>query len=140
MNNKAAFRQRVAEIYRRLDSQIDSAGLKGGCKSCGQCCDFEKSAHRLFVSSPELMYFPEGWLKPMSTGRCPFNRKGKCTVYDFRFAGCRIYYCRADADFQNRLSEQALKRFKSVCRQFNIPYRYTDLASALNEKHWFYQS
>ena len=135
MSNDAAFRQRIAEIYRWLDSQINSAGLTGGCKICGRCCDFEKSGHRLFISSPELIYLPEGWLKPMPAGRCPFNEEGKCAVYDFRFAGCRIYYCSGDADFQSQLSERVLRRLKSVCRQFNIPYRYTDLAVALNLKN-----
>jgi Fe-S-cluster containining protein len=63
--------------------------------------------------------------------RCPYNIKGKCTVYKFRFAGCRIFCCKGDADFQSRLSETALKKFKAICEQFQIPYRYLDLPTAL---------
>ena len=64
--------------------------------------------------------------------RCPYNIDGKCIVYEYRFAGCRIFFCKADKDFQSELSESVLKKFKSLCRQFDIPYRYNDLAGALN--------
>jgi hypothetical protein len=64
--------------------------------------------------------------------RCPYNVGGKCTVYEYRFAGCRIFCCNADADFQSRLSESALKKLKSLCTKFQIPYSYLDLADALS--------
>ncbi len=64
--------------------------------------------------------------------RCPYNIGGKCTIYEYRFAGCRIFCCKADADFQSRLSESALEKFKSICTEFRIPYRYNDLPTALN--------
>jgi len=64
-------------------------------------------------------------------GRCPYNVGGKCTVYEYRFAGCRIFCCNADADFQSRLSESAIKKFKDLCTEFSIPYRYIDLPTAL---------
>jgi hypothetical protein len=51
-------------------------------------------------------------------------------VYEYRFAGCRIFCCKGDADFQNRLSESALRKFKSICTDFQISYRYADLAKA----------
>ncbi len=65
--------------------------------------------------------------------RCPYNIGDKCTIYEYRFAGCRIFCCKADTDFQSRLSESALRKLKSLCTEFQIPYRYTDLATALNE-------
>jgi len=116
--------------------------------------------HRLFVTPPEVMYLaaklgseninpphvwrinpPHKWrIKPMPTSsgsttltiKCPYNIDSKCSVYKYRFAGCRIFYCKGDKDFQSELSESALKKFKSICEQFQIPYRYTDLATALN--------
>ena len=124
-------------------------------------CD-EGFDHRLFVTPPELMYLAANLgaenikgshfaspsdsrrqtglrairrkmgPRPMPTSRCPYNIGGKCTVYEYRFAGCRIFCCNGDADFQSRLSESALKKLKSICTEFQIPYRYTDLASALN--------
>ncbi len=137
--------EKVAEIYDWLDVQVRRCSeLAGACKSCGNCCDFDGFDHHLFVTPPELMYLtanlggekinpPHVWrIKPMPTSRCPYNVGGKCRVYEYRFAGCRIFCCNGDADFQSRLSESALKKLKSVCTEFQIPYRYTDLASALN--------
>jgi hypothetical protein len=71
-------------------------------------------------------------IKSMPTNRCPYNIDGKCTVYEYRFASCRIFCCSADVDFQSKLSESALEKLKSLCTEFQIPYRYTDLAAALN--------
>jgi hypothetical protein len=129
--------EKVAEIYNWLDMQVRRCSeVAGACKSCGNCCDFNGFDHRLFVTPPELMYLTANLgverIRPMPTSRCPYNIGGKCTVYEYRFAGCRIFCCNADADFQSGLSESALKKLKSVCTEFQIPYRYTDLASALN--------
>ena len=137
--------EEVAEIYTWLAAQIrDNNKLTGRCDACGKCCDFGGPApdaeqgfdHRLFVTPPELMYLAESLspenIKSMPTNRCPYNIDGKCTVYEYRFASCRIFYCNADVDFQGRLSESVLEKLKSLCTEFQIPYRYTDLAAALN--------
>jgi len=145
--------KRVAEIYRWLDSQIrKSVHLAGICDACGKCCDFAQFDHRLFVTTPELMYLAAYLgaenVRPMTTGRgstprlcsgqvslttgCPYNIGGKCSVYEHRFSGCRIFSCKGDTDFQSRLSEKAVKKFKAICEQFQIPYRYTDLATAMD--------
>ena len=147
--------EKVAEIYTWLDTRIrDNNELTGQCKACGKCCDFGGPApdseqgpapgldqgfdHRLFVTPPELMYLTENLvaenIKSMPTNRCPYNLDGKCTVYEYRFASCRIFYCKADVDFQGELSESALEKLKSLCTEFQIPYRYIDLTSALNTK------
>ncbi len=128
---------KVAEIYTWLDTKIrDNNKLTSQCKACGKCCDFDKFDHHLFVTPPELMYLTTNLgaenIKSMPTNRCPYNIDGKCTVYEYRFAACRIFCCDADADFQSELSESALKKFKSLCTEFQIPYRYTGLADALN--------
>ncbi len=129
--------KRVVEIYDQLDLQIrDSGNLAGACDACGKCCDFAQLDHRLFVTPPELMYLAANLsnkkIKLMTTGQCPYNVGGKCTVYEYRFAGCRIFCCKGDTNFQSRLSESTLKKLKSVCTKFQIPYRYSDLATALN--------
>lgn len=129
--------ERVAAIYDWLGLQIRRNGdLSGICKSCGDCCDFNAFDHRLFVTPPELAYLAAKLgvenVKPMPAGRCPYNVDGKCGVYEHRFAGCRIFCCDGDADFQSELSEEALARLKSICTEFQIPYRYLDLATALN--------
>ena len=129
--------KRVAEIYNRLDSQIrESAQLAGMCGACGKCCDFESFDHKLFVTTPELKYLAAILgaenIKPMTTGRCPYNIRGKCSIYEYRFSGCRIFSCKGGKDFQSRLSENTLKEFKLLCTEFEIPYSYAHLASALN--------
>jgi len=153
--------QRVAGVYNWLDSQIRRhSNLAGHCDACGKCCDFKGPApaseqgfdHRLFITTPEMIYFAANVgaenIKLMTTNRgstlsttlktgllttrCPYNVDGKCSIYKFRFAGCRIFCCKGDAEFQSRLSEWAVKEFKSLCTEFQIPYRYIDLPTALN--------
>lgn len=146
---------KVAQIYTWLDDQIASQpeGEKGSCRACGKCCDFDKFDHRLFVTTPELMYFksklenviarsfalslPKGETMkqspflPMQNGVCPYNKNGKCSVYDIRFAGCRIFACQGDSDFQSELSEIVILKFKTLCTEFDLDYRYMDLKTAL---------
>jgi hypothetical protein len=128
---------KVAEIYDWLDSKIhESADLSGRCNACGACCDFEFFDHCLFVTTPELMFLAANLgvenIKQMRTSRCPYNIDDKCSIYEYRFASCRIFCCNANKGFQSTLSESAVKKFKSLCVQFNIPYQYSDLATALN--------
>ncbi|MHC4623506.1 MAG: YkgJ family cysteine cluster protein [Planctomycetota bacterium] len=128
---------RVAGVYSRLSLQSRRNGnLAGVCDACGKCCDFGSFDHRLFVTTPELMYLAANVgsenIKPMPATRCPYNANGKCSIYEYRFAGCRIFCCKGDADFQSSLSESAVKEFKLVCKEFGITYRYLDLAGALN--------
>jgi len=136
--------KRVAEIYDWLDLQVRSnSDLAGTCDVCGKCCHFDTPApaaergfdHRLFVTPPELMYLAANLdaekIKPMPTSRCPYHLDGKCTIYEYRFASCRIFCCNGDVDFQNRLSESTLKKLKSLCTEFQIAYHYADLATAL---------
>jgi len=129
--------KKVAAIYDWLAGQLRLHGeLAGACESCGRCCDFDEFDHRLFVTPPELMYLTahlgRANIKPMPAGRCPFNVAGKCDIHEHRFAGCRIFCCTGDSDFQSELSESVLKRLKLLCAEFRISYHYTDLAAALN--------
>jgi len=129
--------EQVGRVYAWLDAQIrEHPDSRGRCDACGKCCDFETFDHRLFVTPPELMYLAAKLggekIKPMPTGRCPYNIIVACSIYDYRFAGCRIFCCKGDKDFQSALSESALEKFKAICTEFGIPYRYLDLAAALN--------
>ena len=128
--------QEVADIYSWIDKQLGlHSDLAGWCDACGKCCDFDAYDHRLYISPPELMYLAASLdvekLRPMTTSRCPYNIDGKCSVYEYRFAGCRIFCCKADADFQSYLTEEALKKLKSLCTKLRISYCYKDLATAL---------
>jgi len=128
----------VTEIYRWLDSHIHRPDVPlAKCRRCGDCCNFDTFDHRLFITTPEVMYLaanlPAEYIKPMTTGTCPYNEDGRCTIYQHRFAGCRIFSCDGSKDFQSQLSEAVSKKLKALCTQLSIPYQYTDLAEALNK-------
>jgi len=124
----------VAELYAWVDQQIQ--GLESEpCQACGKCCDFVAYDHRLFVTTPELIYFQLELaepVKPMTTGRCPYQEQEKCSIYDIRFLGCRIFGCTRPDTFQNELMESALQRLRELCDEFDISYEYMDLATVLN--------
>ena len=71
--------------------------------------------------------------KQMLTGSCPYLKDGKCHVYEFRFAGCRIFCCNGSAISQSELTESVLTELKELCTQLNIPYHYQELSKALNK-------
>lgn len=138
MRNILEINRSVKKIYDWLDEQIASnRNLIGGCKACGRCCDFERFDHILFVTTPELIYLKTSLscdLKKMTGSICPYNIEGKCSVYDYRFTACRIFYCSADKELQYRLSASVSKQLKLLCDKLNIPYYYCDLKTALNIK------
>ncbi len=125
----------VAAFYDWLDCQTRRYNKPEIlCSVCGKCCKFKEFGHLLFVTGPELIFLAanrDDKLRKMPDDICPYNKWGKCTVYRHRFSGCRIYNCHADKDFQAVLSESAVKKLKSICETFDIPYRYTDLKTAL---------
>lgn len=137
MNDLSKLAERVGQIYDWLDTEIkNNKNLSGDCISCGKCCDFGKFGHLLFVTTPELVFLREKLgqekIKTMDKAICPYEKNGKCTIYPLRFAGCRIFFCKGDKDFQGRLSESSVSSFKSLCMEFNISYIYCELKTALN--------
>ncbi|MDD5133843.1 MAG: hypothetical protein PHP01_00350 [Phycisphaerae bacterium] len=122
----------VEQIYDWLDASINKIG--GECSACGRCCDFKSFGHRLYITTPEVLYFKTNLknLKQMTTDVCPYMEKGKCTAREFRFAGCRIFFCKTDGELLSKLSEQAVEKFKKLCDKYSLQYRYTDLKTALN--------
>lgn len=133
MNDTVLLTEKIEDIYNWIEKELKSNNVS--CESCGRCCDFVNYDHRLYVTSPELIYFKEKLgtknIKSMTDGKCPYNIDGKCSVYQYRFAGCRIFNCKSDRDLQSELSEQAIQKFKDLCSQFDIPYRYAELTAAL---------
>lgn len=129
----------VGEVYCWLDSQIAANAARAGqCEACGKCCDFDSFDHLLYVTAPELMYLAnhigDDNIRSMKNGRCPYNVDGQCTIRDYRFSGCRIFCCKGSAEFQSELTELTLRRLKTICEQFDVDYRYADLASSLSDK------
>jgi len=133
MMNKAAIAEKVRQVYDLIDSKITAQ--QGRCDACGKCCEFDSFDHRLYVTSPEIIYFAanvDGQIRPMSGGVCPYNIESKCSVHEKRFAGCRIFLCKGDSEFQGKLSEEAIAKFKSICGEFGLDYYYADLKTVLN--------
>jgi len=128
--------EEVAALYDWIEMQLrQNPDRAGRCRACGACCDFPAYDHRLFVTPPELIYlaaqFDRRELAPMTTGRCPYQQDRQCTVHAHRCAGCRIFCCTGDPDFQSELSEAVLRRLKALCEKYRLPYRYQDLPAAL---------
>ena len=124
--------EEIKQLYNWIDAEVASTG---DCKACGDCCDFEKFGHRLYITSVELVYFTEKMkhdLHKMDNNVCPYRSDGKCTVYPYRFAGCRIFACGRNEDIESDLSEKSLQKLKQIGEQHIIPYQYTDLKTALN--------
>ena len=132
MEQNSLLKKRLKEVYDWLTTQLKNPSA-GNCQVCGECCDFKKYDHRLFVTPVELLYLPGKTVKPANGDKCPYQRGGKCGIYKYRFSGCRIFCCNGDAAFQSELSEQTIKKLISLCEEFKIDYRYMDLATALNE-------
>ena len=127
--------ERVSEIYKWIEEQqLANKGIAGQCAACGKCCDFETYDHRLYITTPEILYFVEKLgranIKQMTTTRCCYQVEGKCSVHAYRFSGCRIFCCKGEATFQSELTEAAIKKFKGLCAELQIPYRYVELPAA----------
>ncbi len=126
----------VADLYDWIDARLSQAPDRAGrCDACGACCDFPAYDHRLFVTPPELTYLAAKLntlaLKPMTSGKCPYQQGSSCTVHEHRFAACRVFCCKGDSAFQSGLSEAVLKRLKALCERLKVPYRYQDLPAAI---------
>ena len=124
----------VANVYEWIDAQL--ANRSEMCGACGNCCDFAAYDHRLFITSPEIIYFKEVMandLRRMDDGVCPYRIDNMCSVHGHRFAGCRIFNCKGSSDFQGEICEQALNKLKAICQEFDIEYSYVELSKGLNE-------
>jgi hypothetical protein len=121
--------QEIQNLYKWLDSQIKENIPSNSCSGCGQCCEYEKYGHRIYISNLELMYLKSFIpnLPPVTDGKCPFAKDNKCTVRDYRFGACRIFFCKADANFQQQLSEDFIKQIKILSDNHNLQYQYGNL-------------
>lgn len=129
--------EKIEQIYRRIDERLKAnPETAGQCRACGKCCDFTAYDHRLYVTGPEMEYLAYKIgvenVKPMHNGLCPYNQNNKCTVHEYRFAGCRIFCCQGNSDLQSELTESILNELKELCTKFDIPYYYRELSQALN--------
>jgi hypothetical protein len=127
--------KKIQQLYDWLDSQIANNISTDTCTACGDCCKYEQFAHRIYITTPEIIFLKHKLntdkLKPATDGTCPYQIDNKCSIRDYRFAPCRIFFCDTDENFQSQLSEQYLKKIKDICTEFNIEYKYQNLPETL---------
>jgi len=125
----------LGELYARLDAEIASAGAN--CEACGQCCDFQRAGHRLYVSTAELALLagvrPTAAASPAPL-RCPYRIDGACTARARRPLGCRVHFCTPPSE---QWCEQIYERYHhaigALHEEYDIPYRYVELTAAIAE-------
>lgn len=134
----SSYRAMLAEmetLYQELDAKVAANNDSTACRACGRCCDFDAFGHKLYLTTPELLFFAHHVARPFKTmtdGVCPYRIDGRCSVYPYRFTGCRIFQCSGSAAAQSDLTEATLSRLKQLCREHSIPYHYLNLNAALN--------
>lgn len=127
--------KKIEQLYNWLDSQIAANISADACSACGDCCKYEQFAHRIYVTTPEIIFLKNKLntekLKSAKDGTCPYQIDNKCSIRDYRFAPCRIFFCNADQNLQSQLSEKYLIKIKEICEEHNIEYKYQNLPDAL---------
>jgi hypothetical protein len=135
----AARREDVAaamqDFYRRVDAEI--AARSPRCTNRGECCNFGRHGHRLFVTTIELAAFRRAYVSQWhavdaAEDRCPWHVGGVCTAREHRPLGCRVYFCDPDAAaWQGNLYEAKLTELKGLMAGLEVRYRYAEWLSAL---------
>ena len=123
---------RLRSLYQELDREVRSLGV--GCWVRGDCCDFDRSEHRLYASTVELAYVKEKHAEvfPSDSALCPFWKEGKCTERERRPLGCRTYFC--DTRYQEPLQELYEKyhhQISLLAREHGFHWHYQPFVSAL---------
>lgn len=134
LSSQRALLAEMDRLYHDLDAKLADVNDPARCRACGNCCDFESFGHKLYLTTPELLYFAYHVgrpFKPMTSGVCPWRVKGRCSVYPYRFAGCRIFQCKGNASLQSDLTETTLTELKQLCQKYSVPYLYIDLKTAI---------
>jgi Fe-S-cluster containining protein len=128
----AGAREELLKLYREVDQEIRATGAV--CWLRGDCCDFERSDHRLYASSLEIAFVQERYPEPFPSGSvlCPFWRERKCTERERRPLGCRTYFC--DGRFRGQLEaiyEKYHRQLRELSARHGIEYRYGPFVKAL---------
>jgi len=125
----AAFMQ---SLYDSVDRQVSPA--QPACRNCTSCCDFARSGLDLFVTNLEAAYFVQNVrpIPPVPDRRCPFLIPNGCSVRPVRPLGCRIYFCRPPAHYdQQLLYEETQAALKQFLNQHKLPYYYAEWIQTL---------
>ncbi|AQQ09083.1 hypothetical protein L21SP3_00881 [Sedimentisphaera cyanobacteriorum] len=132
MTDKRKVLEEVVKVYASIERRLSTENIPH-CRQCGSCCNFARFGHRLYVSTPEIMYFRHyvPAKAELINGKCPYLKDSKCSVHKYRFAGCRVFNCMMSEQLQSEISEFAVKRFRNICDKHGLEYQYIDLEQAL---------
>jgi Fe-S-cluster containining protein len=127
------FLRALRNLYVAADAAVAARGLS--CKACGDCCDFARAGHRLYVSTGELALLVQTPPpQPPLEGRCPYQVNGRCTVRTRRALGCRLFFCDpAEREESREIYEAYHGRIRQLHDAHGLPYAYTELTAALVE-------
>lgn len=124
----------VADLE-RVYAQADQATANCRCLGGGCCCKFDIFGHRLYVTTAELALLtqPAKPSLPAKPWRCAYQYGPRCTAYQRRPLGCRLFFC-SDVDQQDRteLYERLHSAIKILHRTHCIPYTYAELTGLLD--------
>ncbi len=127
--------QAIQTVYADIDGAVEQIGAS--CAACGECCDFSRAGHHLYVSTAELALLSAlpppagGQLLPL---RCPYQAGPRCLARSVRPLGCRAFFCpRALPDQKLPLYEKYHRRLRRLHDEHSIPYLYVEMTAALSE-------
>jgi hypothetical protein len=124
----------VAELE-RVYALADQASANCRCLGGGCCCKFDLLGHRLYVTPAELALLtqPARPSPPAKRWRCAYQCGPRCTAYERRPLGCRLFFC-SDVHPQDRaeLCERLHGAIKTLHRTHCIPYTYAELTGWLD--------
>ncbi len=128
--------EELEALYALASDAIEARGP--ACWASGQCCNFEATGHRLYVTGLEAAFTIErlattDHARPDDTalaaaiarGGCPFQVANLCGVHAIKPLGCRVYFCdRSAQTWQHDLSERLLGMIRELHQRHAIEYRY----------------
>jgi len=131
----ARFIAGLRETYRQVD--LDVGRQNTSCRACGDCCRFDRTDHRLYVSTGELALLtaaaPAG-PRSVQPLHCPYQDADRCRARDRRPLGCRVFFC--DEDLQ-AWSRDSYERFHRLIRRLHdearLPYAYIEMTAGAAE-------
>ncbi len=127
------FREAVETLLEEVDAEVRA--LAPVCFASGNCCDFPRAGHRLYVSRAEAERLARGvdlakW--DASSGLCPAWKDRRCTAREHRPLACRTYFCDPRTESQTGdMAERYTGALKSLHARHNVPWDYRDLLAHL---------
>ncbi len=136
----AGLQAALERIYRQADREVAALAAEAGegltCLGGGNCCRFDLSGHRLYLTVGELALLagePPPWPADPAAG-CPYQIGGRCTAYPRRPLGCRTFFCRGRRpSCLEDLHERLHRRIAALHESHRVPYVYADLLASLSQ-------